>query len=33
MEKQEFVVVIPEWLREEINRLLRLKKLLDKEVL
>ena len=33
MEKQEFVVVIPEWLREEINRLLRLKKLLDMEVL
>ena len=28
MEKQEFVVVIPEWPREEINRLLRLKKLL-----
>ena len=28
VEKQEFVVVIPEWFREEINRLLRLKKLL-----
>ncbi len=28
MEKQEFVVVIPEWFRKEINRLLRLKKLL-----